>query len=244
MLLLARTIDVIAAVMTARLLALLPDGREHHARERITLRLLWLLLAAPLVLMTVPMPQWLELRLLVQPEAWMPAIGAGLLLAHSLPDTQRPHARNTRRWSAVAAAALALFAARGSMRLFRMWQGDSGPGLLHRLHPGRAALRPDLGGSGVRGVQAPAAGAGLHRPALHRLRPALGHHRRLVPGHGHRPGSHREPVPPHQRRRPGGRRRDDAVPAASPAAQPVGRTARVRGAALQLRTAGAVRHDP
>ncbi|WP_107486698.1 GAF domain-containing sensor histidine kinase [Streptomyces sp. MUSC 14] len=127
LLLLARTIDVIAAVMTARLLALLPDGREHHARERITLRLLWLLLAAPLVLMTVPMPQWLELRLLVQPEAWMPAIGAGLLLAHSLPDTQRPHARNTRRWSAVAAAALALFAARGSMRLFRMWQGDSGP---------------------------------------------------------------------------------------------------------------------
>ncbi|WP_157857816.1 GAF domain-containing sensor histidine kinase [Streptomyces durhamensis] len=127
LLVLARMVDVVAAVMVARLLALLPDGREHHPYERVALRSLWLLLAAPLVVMLVPMPLWLRLRLLVQPEAWMPAVGAGLMLVRSVLDARRPGARNAGRWRTVAAAAFALFAGRGSMRLFRMWQGDDGP---------------------------------------------------------------------------------------------------------------------
>ncbi|UJB46258.1 hypothetical protein [Streptomyces sp. A1-5] len=76
LLLLVRTIDVVAAVMIGRLLALLPDGGERYAHERVALRSLWLLVAAPLVLMAVPMPPVVAAAL-AGPARGMDARGGG-----------------------------------------------------------------------------------------------------------------------------------------------------------------------
>ncbi|MFG2143296.1 histidine kinase [Streptomyces sp. NPDC048696] len=124
----ARTFDVLAAVMLCRLLALLPDGRIRYRYERVVLRALWLLVPYPVTLMASVSDRVLP-WLLVQPEAWMPGLGAGLLLVRSLLDAREQRAgraEQTDRVWVIALIAFVVFAARGSARLFRLWLEDKG----------------------------------------------------------------------------------------------------------------------
>ncbi|MGP8297225.1 histidine kinase [Streptomyces inhibens] len=123
--LVARTIDVVVSVLLVRLVALLPDGRHRYVHERVLLGALWLLTLYPPALMVSDIPEQLLSRLLVQPEAWLPAVGAGLLLVRSLLQGRDRGARSSRP-TLVAAAAFAVLLGRGASRLFRMWQGETG----------------------------------------------------------------------------------------------------------------------
>ncbi|MFD9789958.1 histidine kinase [Streptomyces sp. NPDC059070] len=125
----ARTFDVLAAITLCRLLALLPDGRYRRGYERVVLRALYLLVPYPVTLMALPLSDRVLPWLLVQPEAWAPGLGAGLLLLRSLLDRRGQRAARTpepdRVWP-VALAAFVVFGARGSARLFRLWLDDQG----------------------------------------------------------------------------------------------------------------------
>ncbi|WP_431045461.1 ATP-binding protein [Streptomyces sp. P1-3] len=124
-LLVVRTIDVVVGLLLVRLVALLPDGRHRYVHERVLLSALWLLTLYPLALMASDVPEQLLPRLLVQPEAWLPAVGAGLLLVRSLLRARDRGARSS-RLTLVAVVAFAVLLGRGSSRLFRMWQGETG----------------------------------------------------------------------------------------------------------------------
>ncbi|MEV6549100.1 GAF domain-containing sensor histidine kinase [Streptomyces sp. NPDC051597] len=124
----ARTLDVLAALTLCRLVALLPDGRTRYGHERVVLRALWCVLPYPVVLMSLPVPDRSLPWLLVQPEAWAPGLGAGLLLIRSLLDRRARTRRGEpadRLW-VIALAALVVFGARGSTRLFRLWLAGKG----------------------------------------------------------------------------------------------------------------------
>ncbi|MGW0574381.1 histidine kinase [Streptomyces sp. NPDC002920] len=120
-----QTINVAVSVVLVRLLAQLPDGRSRHGYERTVLRSLWILLLYPLALAVLDIQDPLLSRLLVLPEAWLPALGAALLaLRLLLPSGERRNGPN--RLLTVAVVAFAVFLGRAVSRLFRMWQGDTG----------------------------------------------------------------------------------------------------------------------
>lgn len=125
----ARTFDVLAAIMICRLVALLPDGRVRHGYERVVLRSLWLLVPYPVLLMALPISDRTLPWLLVLPESWAPGVGAGLLLIRSLLAAREQRAGRApgadRVW-VIALIALVVFAGRGSARLFRLWLAGKG----------------------------------------------------------------------------------------------------------------------
>ncbi|MFF7726672.1 sensor histidine kinase [Streptomyces sp. NPDC008001] len=118
--------DLTVSVLVVRLLALLPDGRYAFPYERLVLRALWGLLALPLLL---PLTGTTELTVhyivFYYPEAWMPGLGALLLVLRCLraPAAGRPDIAALLPFAAPGAAVLL---ARAASRLFRTWQGEQG----------------------------------------------------------------------------------------------------------------------
>ncbi|QLE75239.1 sensor histidine kinase [Streptomyces rectiverticillatus] len=123
---LSQTCDLIVSILLVRLLALLPDGAVLFPYERRILRALWGLLALPLLLPLTGMSQ-LSVHYVVfyYPEAWMPGLGAVLLVVRCL----RAHAVGRPDVAALlpfAAPGAALLLVRAASRLFRSWQGEQG----------------------------------------------------------------------------------------------------------------------
>ncbi|MFC5148417.1 sensor histidine kinase [Streptomyces aureoversilis] len=123
---LSQTCDLIVSILLVRLLALLPDGAVLFPYERRILRALWGLLALPLLLPLTGMSQ-LAVHYVVfyYPEAWMPGLGAALLVVRCLraPAAGRPDVAALLPFAAPGAALLLV---RGASRLFRSWQGEQG----------------------------------------------------------------------------------------------------------------------
>ncbi|WP_144440794.1 sensor histidine kinase [Streptomyces roseifaciens] len=123
---LSQTCDLTVSILLVRLLALLPDGSFLFPYERRILRALWGLLALPLLLPLTGMSQ-LAVHYVVfyYPEAWMPGLGAVLLVVRCLRahGAGRPDVAALLPF-AVPGAALLLF--RAASRLFRSWQGEQG----------------------------------------------------------------------------------------------------------------------
>ncbi|MFE5869488.1 sensor histidine kinase [Streptomyces roseifaciens] len=123
---LSQTCDLIVSILLVRLLALLPDGAVLFPYERRILRALWGLLALPLLLPLTGMSQ-LSVHYVVfyYPEAWMPGLGAVLLVVRCLRASAagRPDVAALLPF-AVPGAALLLV--RAASRLFRSWQGEQG----------------------------------------------------------------------------------------------------------------------
>ncbi|MEU1673570.1 sensor histidine kinase [Streptomyces roseifaciens] len=123
---LSQTCDLIVSILLVRLLALLPDGAVLFPYERRFLRALWGMLALPLLLPLTGMSQ-LAVHYVVfyYPEAWMPGIGAVLLVVRCLraPAAGRP---DVAALLPFAAAGAALLLVRAASRLFRSWQGEQG----------------------------------------------------------------------------------------------------------------------
>ncbi|MCM2391896.1 sensor histidine kinase [Streptomyces albipurpureus] len=124
---------LVASVLMVRLLALLPDGTYRFSYERVVLRLLWALLALPVVLPALGVaPRTTHLVVFYYPEAWLPGCGAVLLVIRCLLSRratgvppERAEASSGKLLTVVCAGALVLLA-RASSRLFRAWQGDEG----------------------------------------------------------------------------------------------------------------------
>ncbi|PHQ51745.1 hypothetical protein BLA24_11705 [Streptomyces cinnamoneus] len=118
--------NLTVSVLVAHLLALLPDGRYRFPGERLALRSLWALLALPLALPMAGVPtRIVEYAVFYYPEAWLPGLGATLLVVRCL----RARAAGRRDVAAllpVAVAAAVLFLGRASSRLFRTWHGEHG----------------------------------------------------------------------------------------------------------------------
>ncbi|MFI1178986.1 GAF domain-containing sensor histidine kinase [Streptomyces sp. NPDC020799] len=118
--------DMAVSVLIVRLLALLPDGKPRFAYERPLLRAFWALLALPLVLPLSPVSDRVAHGLVFYyPEAWLPAVGAVLLVVRCL----RARAAGRRDVAALlpfAVPGAAVLLARAASRLFRTWQGDHG----------------------------------------------------------------------------------------------------------------------
>lgn len=118
--------NLAVSILVVRLLALLPDGRYRFAGERRVLGWLWALEVLPLLLPLAGVPtRIVEYVVFYYPEAWLPGIGATLLVVRCL----RAHAARQDDAAAllpVAAGAAVLFLGRATARLFRTWHGESG----------------------------------------------------------------------------------------------------------------------
>ncbi|MFD5697192.1 sensor histidine kinase [Streptomyces lasiicapitis] len=123
---LSRLCDLTVSILVVRLLALLPDGRCVFRHERLVLGALWGLIALPLLLPVAGM-QMVTVNLVVfyYPEAWLPGLGAALLVLRCLRarSVGRPDIAALLPFASLAATVLL---ARASSRLFRSWQGDDG----------------------------------------------------------------------------------------------------------------------
>ncbi|MFI9202421.1 ATP-binding protein [Streptomyces sp. NPDC053048] len=119
-------VNLVVSVLVAHFLALLPDGRIRFRHERRVLRSLWALLALPLVLPLAGVPtRHVEYAVFYYPEAWLPGVGATLLLVRCL-RARAAGERDIAVLLPVAAAAAALFLGRATSRLFRPWHGETG----------------------------------------------------------------------------------------------------------------------
>ncbi|MEU1778248.1 ATP-binding protein [Streptomyces abikoensis] len=118
--------NLAVSILVVHLLALLPDGRPRFRYERPVLRSLWALLALPFLLPLAGVPtRVVEYVVFYYPEAWLPGVGAALLVLRAL----RARAAGDRDLAGVlpvAAAATVLFLGRGASRLFRPWHGETG----------------------------------------------------------------------------------------------------------------------
>ncbi|GAA2717902.1 MULTISPECIES: GAF domain-containing sensor histidine kinase [Streptomyces] len=119
--------DTLAAgILVVHLLALLPDGRFRFPGERAVLRCLWALLVLPVALPAAGVPAPIvEHLVFYYPEAWLPGIGATLLVVRCL-RARRAGRREVAALLPVAAGAAVLFLARAACRLFRSWHDESG----------------------------------------------------------------------------------------------------------------------
>ncbi|MCC2275893.1 sensor histidine kinase [Streptomyces sp. ET3-23] len=114
------------SVLVVRLLALLPDGRYRFRHERVVLGAFWGLLTLPLVLPLAGVPtRIVELAVFYHPEAWLPGVGAALLVVRCL-RARAAGQEDVARLLPLATAAAVLFLGRGSCRLFRTWHGETG----------------------------------------------------------------------------------------------------------------------
>ncbi|MEU1374158.1 GAF domain-containing sensor histidine kinase [Streptomyces triculaminicus] len=119
-------VNLTVSILVAHLLALLPDGRFHLRHERLVLRSLWALLILPLALPLAGVPtRDVEYAVFYYPEAWLPGIGAVLLVVRCL-RARAARRRDIAALLPVAVAAAVLFLARASSRLFRPWHGEAG----------------------------------------------------------------------------------------------------------------------
>ncbi|GHF59213.1 hypothetical protein GCM10010218_45830 [Streptomyces mashuensis] len=118
--------NLTVSILVVHLLALLPDGRPRFRGELLVLRSLWALLALPVALPAAGVPtHGVEYAVFYYPEAWLPGIGATLLVMRCL----RGRAAGRRDLAAllpVATGAAALFLGRAASRLFRSWHGETG----------------------------------------------------------------------------------------------------------------------
>ncbi|MEU4211873.1 ATP-binding protein [Streptomyces sp. NPDC026206] len=119
-------VNLTVSILVVHLLAVLPDGRFRFRYERPLLRSLWALLALPFVLPLAGVPtRIVEYVVFYYPEAWLPGVGAVLLVVRAL----RARAAGERDIAAllpIGVTAAVLFLGRGMSRLFRTWHGESG----------------------------------------------------------------------------------------------------------------------
>ncbi|MEV4442970.1 hypothetical protein AB0K09_28955, partial [Streptomyces sp. NPDC049577] len=120
-------------VLVAQLLALLPDGRPRFRGERQLLGALWALTALPVLLPAAGVPtRVVELSVSYYPEAWLPGLGAALLVVRCLraraagEGRHRDRHQDIARLLPIASAAAVVFLGRGACRLFRTWTGETG----------------------------------------------------------------------------------------------------------------------
>ncbi|MFF9898991.1 sensor histidine kinase [Streptomyces longispororuber] len=118
--------NLVVSILVVRLIALLPDGRHLFRYERRVLNALWGLLALPVLLPCTGMSyRTVYYVVAYHPEAWLPGVGAALLVLRCLRAraADRPDVTALLPFAALGAA---VFLARGSARLFRSWQGEHG----------------------------------------------------------------------------------------------------------------------
>ncbi len=122
----AEWVNLAVSILVAHLLALLPDGRFRFRGERAVLRSLWALLALPFALPLAGVPtRIVEYVVFYYPEAWLPGVGATLLVVRCLRARAAGRA-DVAALLPVATAGATLFLARAASRLFRSWHGESG----------------------------------------------------------------------------------------------------------------------